>query len=136
LDLKFQDEEDNFNTGEARPFLIYKSDAKRVYLCPITSQKKKRSFVWQYLISSPKNFTCLSSKKYPYSYAVLNRKIILKLKRIKSFSFEKFCWKGCLNCLPPLKFSGFVYLRIRYWRNPYNWISTNKSKVKEIKITI
>ena len=90
LDLKFRDENDNFDQGEARPFLIYQSDVKRIYLCPITSQKKKKSFVWQYLISSPLNPTCLS-KSYPYSYAVLNRKIILKLKRIKAFSRKSFC---------------------------------------------
>jgi hypothetical protein len=45
LDLKFRDENDNFDQGEARPFLIYQSDVKRIYLCPITSQKKKKSFV-------------------------------------------------------------------------------------------
>jgi len=41
LDLKYEDEDDNFNTGEKRPFLIRKTKKNKVYLIPITSQEKK-----------------------------------------------------------------------------------------------
>src|SRR2546423_132768 len=104
LNLKYQDEEDNFVAREASPFLVYKSNKKQAYLCPITSKKKKKSSVRQYLVSSPKIFreyqTCLYSKKYPYSYANLNRKIIVKFKKAKTFPAKSFCRKECDDCLP------------------------------------
>jgi hypothetical protein len=65
LNLKYENEEDDFNTGEERPFLIRKIKENKVYLVPITSQEKKSEFPLQYLISSPQNPTCLL---YSYYY--------------------------------------------------------------------
>ena len=100
LDLKYEDEEDNFNTGEKRPFFIRKKKENKVYLIPVTSQKKKRVRPLQKLISSPNNPTCLTSKEYPYSYANLNRKIILIFEQGEFFSDSDFCRGKCLICLP------------------------------------
>src|SRR3954466_9372397 len=100
LDLKHEDDEDNFNIGKERPFLIRKIKGNKVYLIPITSQEKKSTFLIQYLISSPQNPTCLTSKEYPYSYANLNRKIIIKFVKEKGFSDQNFCRRKCVICLP------------------------------------
>ncbi len=135
LDLKFEDEEDKFNTGRVRPFLIHCTEQNKAYLSPITSQRKKKSFKWQYLVSSLKNPTCLSRKEYPFSYVNLNRKIILKLKD-KTLLNNIFCWKQCKSCLPELKFAKLLLVYNRYWRSPLNKLSWNKSKVKTIRITI
>ena len=51
LDLKYEDEDDNFNTGEKRPFLIRKRKENKAQLIPITSQEKKRVGPLQKLIS-------------------------------------------------------------------------------------
>ncbi|CAI2167937.1 4670_t:CDS:2 [Funneliformis geosporum] len=53
LDLKYEDEDDNFNTGEERPFLIRKTKKNKVYLIPIASQEKNKVSPLQYPISSP-----------------------------------------------------------------------------------
>ncbi|CAI2167880.1 1480_t:CDS:1 [Funneliformis geosporum] len=100
LDLKYEDEDDNFNTGEKRPFLIRKKKGNKVYLIPITSQEKERVGPLQRLISFPENPTCLTSKEYPYSYANLNRKIVLMFREGKFFSNSDFCRNGCAICLP------------------------------------
>jgi hypothetical protein len=100
LDLKYEDDEDNFNTGEKRPFVIRKVKENKVHLIPITSQEKKRVGPLQRLISSPKNPTCLTSKDYPYSYANLNRRIIIIFEEGDFFADSDFCPRKCATCLP------------------------------------
>src|SRR5436853_2459467 len=86
LDLKYDDGEDNFNVGETRPFLIRKIKEGKIHLVPITSKQKKKVEKAQYLVSSPKYPTCLTSEKYPYSYANANRKIVITFLEKASLS--------------------------------------------------
>jgi hypothetical protein len=110
LNLKYENEEDNFNTGEEKPFLIRKIKENKVYLIPITLQEKKSEFPLQYLISNPQNPTCLTSKKYPYSYANLNQRIIIKFVKEKGFPDRNFCG----NCLSKEKFENLILLYKEY----------------------
>ncbi|MDR1670524.1 MAG: hypothetical protein LBR43_02245 [Spiroplasmataceae bacterium] len=75
LNLKYKDKGDNFSIE--RPFLIRKIKENKAFLIPITSQEKTKAFPIQYLISNPYYPTCLTSEKYPYSYANLSRRVII-----------------------------------------------------------
>lgn len=132
LDLKYEDGVDNFNTGEKRPFLIRKTKKNKVYLIPITSQEKKKVSPLQYLISSPEKRTCLTSKKYPYSYANLNRKIIISFIKEKNFTNESLCRNKCVICVPDKRFGRFITLYKKYWDNSLNEHGENKLKTIEL----
>lgn len=136
LNLKFKDDHDDFS--KTRPFLVWTSNEKKAILLPITSQKKKKTFKWQYLISSPKFPTCLTNKLYSFAYANLNRQIIVEFKRRKSFSSTSFCQKFPENCLPDWKFINVIQLHIKYWRSSLNKIikEEDQSKPKKIKVVI
>lgn len=124
LNLRYENEEDNFNTGEEKPFLIRKVKENKVYLVPITSQEKKSEFPLQCLISSPQNPTCLTNRKYPYSYANLNQRIIIKFVKEKGFSSGNFCSNNCTNCLSKEKFKNLILLYNEYLKNPFNKLKT------------
>jgi len=114
LNLRYENEEDNFNTGEEKPFLIRKVKENKVYLVSIISQEKKCEFPLQYLISSPQNPTCLTNRKHPYSYANLNQRIIVKFVKEKGFSSRNFCLNNCTNCLSKEKFENLILLYNEY----------------------
>ena len=142
LDLKYEDEDDNFNTGEKRPFLIRKKKENKFHLIPITSREKKRVGPLQKLVSHPDNPTCLTSEEYPYSYANLNRKIILIFEEEEFFADSDFCKKKCLICLPEGIYGRLIDEYRRFWLNPLNLLEEEnqnkflerKNKVKEIRI--
>lgn len=142
LDLKYKDDDDDFNTNEKRPFLIRKIKKNKAHLISITSQEKKRVGPLQKLISSPEIKTCLTSEEYPYSYANLNRKIIILFEEGTFFRNSDFCSKKCTICL-----SEIIYKRLddeyrKFWLNQINLIqkrnesrfSEKNKKAKEIRV--
>lgn len=136
LDLKYDDGEDNFNVGETRPFLIRKVKERKIHLIPITSKHKKKVEKSQYLVSSPKYSTCLTSDQYPYSYANANRKIVVTFLEKASLSEKDFCKWKCIMCLShPNTFEKLKKFIDAYWKDPKNSLPENPSKVKKIPIT-
>src|SRR5918911_1756451 len=139
LDLKYEDDEsgDNFNTGEKRPFIIRKVKENKAHLIPITSQEKKRVGPLQRLVSWPDNPTCLTSEEYPYSYANLNRKIIVTFEEREFFADNELCKRKCLGCLPEEIYKKLNDKYRRFWLNPLNLPLTpqveneNKNKFSE-----
>ncbi|MDR1670703.1 MAG: hypothetical protein LBR43_03215 [Spiroplasmataceae bacterium] len=131
--MKYDDGEDNFN-GLIRPFVTRKIKENKVHLIPVTSKQKKKVEKAQYLISSPKNPTCLTSDQYPYSYANANRKIVITFSEKKEFSKGDFCKLKCFICLAERKFEGLKNFVNEYWVDRKNSLPENPSKVKKIAV--
>jgi len=126
LNLRYENEEDSFNTGEEKAFLIRKVKENKVYLVPVISQEKKSEFPLQYLISSPQNPSCLTTKKNPFSYANLNQRIIIRFVKEKGFSERNFCSNKCPSCLSKEKFKKLILLYNEYLKSPFNKLRTIK----------